>query len=79
MNDFGPILASTAPTRHPLTVIALGAGNRGQTTKSLEQLPPRRPNLPSGRCTSYCSPCFRTSGRPLLADYGHKTAHGQED
>jgi hypothetical protein len=29
-------------------------------------LPPRRPNLPSGRCTSYCSPCFRTSGRLLL-------------
>jgi hypothetical protein len=23
MNDFRPILASTAPTRHPLTVIAL--------------------------------------------------------
>jgi multidrug efflux pump subunit AcrB len=27
-------------------------GSRGQTMKSLEQLPPPRPNLPSGRCTS---------------------------
>ena len=33
-----------------------------------------RPNLPSGRCTSYCSPCFRASGRPLLA--GSATATG---
>lgn len=43
-------------------------GNRYQTTKSLEQLRPPRPNLPSGRCTSYCRRCFRASGRLLLAD-----------
>ena len=29
-----------------------------------------RPNLLSGRCTSYCSPCFQASGRLLLADSG---------
>jgi len=27
-----------------------------------------RPNLPSSRCASYCSPCFRASGRLLLAE-----------
>jgi hypothetical protein len=51
--------------------------DRGQAeigpTKSLEQLPrPPSRNLPSGRCTSYCSPCFRASGRLHLAVSDHR-------
>ena len=38
-----------------------------------------RPSLPSDRCTSYCSPCFRAYGRLLLAGQRPSTGRSARD